>query len=63
MGGQGGRERIPGGWGGHGGPLAEEDRPGFLFPRCVGITGRVGGGNHEGGDQMWVEEGEQGAAF
>ena len=58
MGGQGGREGVPGGRRGHGGPLAKKDRPGFLFHRHVRVRGRVGGGDLEGGNEMGVEEGE-----
>ena len=63
MGGQGGRVGAPGGRRGHGGPLAKEDRPGFLFHRHVRVGGRVGRGDHEGGNEMRVEEGKRGAAL
>ena len=35
VGGKGGRKGVPGGRRGHGGPLAEEDVPGFLFHRRI----------------------------
>ena len=49
MGGQGGREGVTSGGRGHGRPLAQEDGPGFLLHRLVGVGGGVGRGDREGG--------------
>ena len=38
--------------------MAQEDGPGFLFHRHVGVGGGVGEGDREGGNKMRVEEGK-----
>ena len=61
--GKGGREGVPGRGRRHGGPLAEEDGPGFLFHCRIRVLGWVGRGDGEGGDKVRVEEGERGAVL
>ena len=63
VGGEGGREGVPGEGRGHGGPLTEEDGPGFLFHRRIRVRRRVRRGYGEGGDKMSVEKGKRGAVF
>ena len=63
VGGKGGRERVPGRGRGHGGPLAEEAGPGFLFHCRIRVRGWVGRGDGAGGDKMGVEEGKREAVL
>ena len=63
MRGEGGRKGVPGRGRGHGGPLAKEDGPGFLFHCCVRVRRWVRRGYGEGGDKMRVEKRQRGAIF
>ena len=58
VGSEGGRKGVPGVGRGHGGPLAKEDGPGFLFHRRVRVGRRVGRWYGEGGDKVRVEKGK-----
>ena len=57
---EGGRKGVPSGGRGHGGPLTEEDGPGFHFHRRIQVRRRARRGYGEGGNKMSVEKGKQG---